>query len=620
MTDASPTATDRDAEPVVAEFPITERPDAPAARTDGARAGLGGIVAAAALGAGGPIVRIADHGQDGAVAAVVLAVSCLALAALVTAAPLRERWVQASALALLLGAEVLTVGNVGRLPAVLAAVGAVGAAFAIGTARVSTSCSARRSPLFAASIGIAGAAWALTGVGLVAAVFAVVAVTTVVVGARAAELDSADGPNPLVDDGRAVWFENRQELLAAVVAGVLGAPVIWRLAADPTVVTRGVNDYLAHWERVEALRWSPFFLSVPHPGYHVPTRILGAFLKPEVAMAVLPVAAIAATGAVLVCIGRSGLFGGGPLTGRWPLGFSALVLVTSSPAVLLPVGDAWWQRAPGYDQLGRAAGFFPLHIWGSPTITSAVPMYLALVLTALELRGRPGCRRLRLATAALVTAATLTMPAATLGLVPGATVLLVAGWARRRFAGSPWVDVGRRVVSESRAFAWLAVPGAAICVWQAWFLATSQSKYEETTWRWNPFWMVDFFDLDRPAFWLLFAVVGAGWWVGGRSFWRDPAIRWTSAATGVAWFPAFLFQETGWKATHGGLALSFFMCAAMLVLFSMRFLVGSLHEHRSVTRDAAPPPRLVVAAAVLLACVVAGSLDYLSAVGAVLEL
>jgi len=566
------------------------------------------VLAVGLLGGLAPALRVAGHGPQGLHGAVVLLAGAVVVAAALSLAPWTRRWVLATGAAATVALEVCSALFVGRVPALLVAAGVLGAAVAAGMDRTGRPSSAARTAA-GGLVVVGGAGWWATGSPLAALLLlcaAAVAVVTVAPWTAAGATTPGSSAASGSDRARVPTGWRSNEVVAAVVAGLLSAPLSWRLCSDPAVVVRGVNDYELHWERVAALSLAPFRFSVPHPGFHVPARLLGLLLSPALTMTVLLVLAVAATAAVLARIAASGLLGTGPLYGRAPAWFGVMGVVASSPAVLVPAGASWWQRPEGFERVGAGAGFLPLHIWGSPTITMGVALYLALVMFVLALEDRPSDRRLRWTVLGLSLAATLTIPAGTLGLAPALGLLVVL--ARPRSAA----------LFKERAglAAWFIVPGAVVVVWQMWFLATSQSPLEEARWRWNPFWLVGPSGLGRPVYWMLLLVPLAAWWVGGRRFWADRAVRWTACAVGVAVLPAFLLQETGWKATHGGLAVSFFVCLTMLVLFSARYLAVEWQERRAADPDTWPGLPLTAGAAAVSLCVVSGVVDLLLSSGA----
>ena len=578
------------------------RPPRPAGPASGAPEATATVaVLAWVLGALGPLVRLSSHGVHGLTAAIVLGTLTAALATLLASAPLRAAWVAGSAAALAILAELLTVELVGRAPAPVTVAGVVVASVALGSVRLGPARGYSPTALLLVPVGSLG--WAATGSPLWLAAWA----ASLAVAWRTAQLGR---PRP-VDELRptAVWRRlaaDRGAALAGLVAAGLAVPLFHRLASDAAVVVRGVNDFDDHYERVVPLAWSPFKLTAPHPLFHVLTKWLEIVVGSAAAMTLIMVGALAAMAVTLVRVARSTDFGWRPLGGGWEYALPAVYLLGASPAVLLETGDAWWNRNEGFEVAGRGAGYFPLHVWGSPTLTLAMAMYLALVPLALRLVADPTDRRRGVQVMALTVAVALTSPSGILGLAPGLALLLVAR-ARATERGRWWQQV--------RASLWLIGPAAVVVAWQMWFLATSQSPLEETTWRFNPFWMVEHFEMDRPSFWALLLVPLAGVLVAGRRYFTDPTIAWCGFGFVVSLFPTFLLQETGWKSTHGGLAMTTFVCASLISAWTIRLLLVEVREAWSRRDERPPGASRCVAALVLLLVAAAGVLDYLTSVG-----
>src|SRR5690606_12520330 len=130
-------------------------------------------------------------------------------------------------------------------------------------------------------------------------------------------------------------------------------------------------------ERVTPLNWAPFKLTAPHPLFHVATKWLEIITGSAIAMTAIMVVALAAMAVALVVIARTDRFGWRPLRRGWVCALPVVYLMGASPAVLVATGREWWNRSEGFEVAGRGAGFFPLHIWGSPTLTLALAMYVA---------------------------------------------------------------------------------------------------------------------------------------------------------------------------------------------------------------------------------------------------
>ncbi|MFZ4432498.1 MAG: hypothetical protein ACOYOQ_04785 [Microthrixaceae bacterium] len=557
-----------------------------------------------------------------------LLAAALGAAFVVRSDALDRRWSALGAVGILFLGSAASVPSTGRLPAALEVLAVCVAALATGVARTRDDKGPGSLPgmavLFAAQVlwWQTGSAWATVVVAIAAALTApsvglsIQGTTTCAragraVGRRASEL-SAIGAAAAAEAAQAAgaWIVRwKVELRTGVIAAAATTPVAWRLSSDPAVVVRGVNDFEQHWQRVEALSLSPFFMSVPHPTFHVSTAIAHLVLSPAGAMTAVMVLTVGAGAAVLVRIGRTSVLGNGPLSAPQSVLFCAVVLLFASPAVLTSVGPAWWQRPDGFEKIGRGAGYLPMHVWGSPTITMAFPMFMALVVAAIALRDRPSSRGRRVLVVVLSLVATLTLPAAMLGLAPALALWAITPAVRE---GGPMAD-RRSVTGRLGPAMWLLVPGAAVVLWQIWFLSTSQSLYEETTWQWQPLWAFDYFQLGRPLNWALLAVPISSWWLGGRSYLADRAVRWCGLAVAVAAVPAFLLQETGWKATHGGLLLGFYASLSLLCAFSVRFVMATWNQRRRDNPDARPSAAMLVAGGVLVLCTMAGLVDYLTA-------
>lgn len=589
----------------------------------GVRQAISATVAVLAwvLGVLGPLARIASHGDHGVTAAVVLALFTAALAPLMMEAPLRAVWVAGSVLTVAVLGELLTIELVGRAPALVVVVGVLVASIALGSAplrSVSRGTSGRRvgtrpttpaavaptySPTAVLLVPLGSLGWAATGSPWwLVTWFASLGVTS-----WASERGWGRPTQELrLGTVQALVSAHRSAALAALVAGGLAVPFFYRLASDPSVVVRGVNDFDDHYERVVPLAWYPFKLTAPHPLFHVLTKWLEMMMSAAVAMTLIMVGALAAMAVALVHLARSSDFGWRPLVGGWVYALPAVYLLGASPAVLLETGDAWWNRNGGFDVAGRGAGYFPLHVWGSPTLTLAMSMYLVVVPLTLRLLGDPTNHRRGQQVLWLTVAASLTSPSGILGLAPGLAILLLL--RRRRTGRDRWCQ-------QVRASLWLIVPAAVVVTWQMWFLATSQSPLEETTWRWSPFWMVEHFEMNRPSFWALLLVPLAGVLVAGRGYFGDPTIRWCGLSFLVSLIPTFLLQETGWKSTHGGLAMATFVCASLISALTFRLLLFEVRRAWNRRHERSPGTARCVAALVLLLVATAGVVDYLTAAG-----
>lgn len=396
---------------------------------------------------------------------------------------------------------------------------------------------------------------------------------------------------------------------AAAVGSLLALPVMVRLVEGPEVLVRGTNDYSQHVERAVAITLSPFFMSVPHPGWHVAFRLVDPFVGPDAAVVVLGMLAAGATVAVLVTVGRSAWDDLPPLGPRLAAAYGLAFLLLDNVAQLLPRGDRWWNRLDVVGLKARGSSYYPMHQWGSPTMTLSLPLVLLMVATLMFSlrRDHERARRHRVALGLLTVAASVTLPAATLALVPAVTAYVVATrrWDRRTL---------------SVVVPWFLVPGSLVCLLQTGFLVSAVSSYEYTSFRWQPFWIVRYIGLDRPAFWLLLLVVPAAWWSAGRRYLRDPWVVVSLLSLVVSLGPAVLLQQTApYKMLDGDLAMPAWFAGVLVTVASVRWMLVALQDAWAARRSTPLPPSAVASGLLLSLMVCSGVLDLLTAWGAVPE-
>jgi len=397
---------------------------------------------------------------------------------------------------------------------------------------------------------------------------------------------------------------------AGVIAVVMSAPVFWRLASSEELLVRGTNDFEAHVRRAEAITLSPFFMSVPHPGWHITFlgvetvvgRQLGIVLIGSIAMGVLV--------GLLASLGRSDWDDVPPMN-QWLAGiFGLSYLLMENIGQLVPRGESWWQRLDIVGLRARGPSFYPIHLWGSPTITLSLP--LALLMTLLVLLSVRGdldrARRHRLALLVTTLITTMVLPAATLVLVPAVPVYLV---------------ISGRLTRDRLAVLvpFFLIPGALVCVFQTMFLASGVSSFERTGWRWNPGWIIRYVGMDRPVFWLVVLIAPAGCWLLGRRFFGDPAVGLSGAAFIIALLPMLLLQQTAAdKAADGDLGMPALFAAIFFVVFASRMMLVELVRVWNRRREQPISPAAVTGALVLALMLCAGAIDYLSATGVIPEI
>jgi len=393
------------------------------------------------------------------------------------------------------------------------------------------------------------------------------------------------------------------------VGAGLALPVLWRLTWAESVLVRGTNDYEAHVRRAVAITLSPFHLTVPHPVWHLLFRATDPVVGPRMAIVAVGMLAAGATVAVLVTVGRSVWDDLPPLAPRLAAVYGLSFLLLDNVAQLVPRGDRWWNRLDVVGLRARGSSYYPMHQWGSPTMTLSLPLVLLMVTTLMFSlrRDHDRAQRHRVALGLLTVVATFALPAATLALVPAVVLYLLATrrWDR------PTLSV---------VLPWFVVPGTLVCLAQTTFLASGVSTYERTTWRWNPFWIAKYVGLDRPVFWLLLLVVPVAWWLVGRRYVADPWVVVSLVALAVSLFPALLLQQTAPdKLLDGDLAMPAWFAGVLLTMASVRWMLVGLQDAWSDRRAVPLRPPAVAAGLLLALMACSGVLDLLGAWGALPE-
>lgn len=582
------------------------------------------------------VLHVMGHGDAGSVGAVWIATIGAVLVGLCVTDGLRvlDRLV-AAGVVIVLGL-VATMPYVGRAPWILAVVtvavglvawrgpGVLAASWSSGDDRAGIDPAAPRSPSAILVIGLSWPATVVVGPGLWSFVGSGVAVllalgsdrevpasrrADVVVGGIAGRLLGFLAPPTRRAARWCVDPGTRVARWSGLVGAAVSVPVFWRLIVDAESLVRGTNDFHQHVERAFALSWSPLFVSVPHPGWHLSFRLIEPVVGDRWAVVLIGAAATGALVAILVTIGRSAWDDLPALPPRLAAFYGLSYVLLANPAALLPQSGALFGRPAVAGLRARGSSFFPLHLWGSPTITMSLPVVMAMFATLLfAVRGDVArARAHRVALLVLTVCATAILPAATLALVPAVPLYLIVT--------RTWDPARLRILVP-----WFLVPGALVAVGQTLFLASEVSVYENTTWRWNPLWMVPYFGMDRPAFWLLFAVVPAGIWLCGRRYVLDPAIGLSACAFGVALVPALLLQQTNpEKLLDGDLAMPLLFAAILLVMASVRLLLIGLASAWVARSEHRIAPAAVFAGTLIAVMACAGVLELLAAAAIIPE-
>ena len=558
-------------------------------------------------------LRVAGHGPAGRTAAAMFVLFGAVLAvALVVPGPAPVARVAAVGAVALVG--LCTTGPlVGRVPWCVGVLAAVVVAAAVMLP----------SPSAVAASVVPATVWLLTGGPVPTLVLLAVVGGLVVVSWRTDLMVGVDGrvgrfagragaglARPCTTVWR--WWSDestRPARWAGAAGSLLALPVLLRLTEGPQVLVRGTNDYSQHVERALAITLTPLFSSVPHPVWHLAFRVLDPVVGQRAAVVLLGCLAAGAAVAVFVTVGRSVWDDLPALSPRWAAVYGLMVLLLDDVGQLVPRGPHWWNRLDVVGLKARGSSYFPMHQWGSPTMTLSLPLVVLMVATLMFSLRKDHERawRHRVALGVLTVVATFTLPAATLALVP-AVVLYVL--ATRR-----WDRATLSVVVP-----WFLVPGTLVCLAQTTFLASGVSEFERTGWRWNPFWIARYVGLDRPAFWLLLLVVPAALWLVGRRYTTDPWVVVAALALAVALVPALFLQQTAPdKLLDGDLAMPAWFAGVLLVMASVRWIGIGLQEAWTERRSAPLRPAAVAAGLLVLLMLCSGALDLLSAWGVVPE-
>jgi hypothetical protein len=407
---------------------------------------------------------------------------------------------------------------------------------------------------------------------------------------------------------RALAKRNRPILWSSLVVAILTAPTFHRLIAPPFERYNGTNDIPGTIDRVHWMRWWPPRIPVPHPGWTVAVKLTTPFLGDVRSVTLILAVATGAATAVLITIARSMWDDRPPLA--WPLACALGIgfVVMENPAVLVPRTSGIWGRYLESGTHARGGGFFPLHMWATPTITMSMPFVFALIaLVLLVMRevevDSPRLARHRWALLGLTVASTMVQPATTLAFVPAVPVYLLIS---RRLSRPMARELGLCFV----------LPGTAVVLGQVWFLSSDVSPWERATWLWRPFWSFSYFGLDRPVFWATFLIFPLALWAGGRRYLRDPAVALSIVAMVVSAGPFLMLEQTSTYDVHDGdLGVPLGMAFIVSFVSTLRFMLLEAQElwRRRSTGTVAPP--WVAATLLLVAAMVSAGLVDL-AVGA----
>jgi hypothetical protein len=587
--------------------------------------------------AGAVSARLWSMGPTGRSGALVVAVAAVAAEVVLRAVRVHPAARYALVAAFGLVASVLTVPNVGRFPVVVMLGSLVVADLAVFGVRTA---GRDRSPVaLAVPVLVVNAVvwWWLGSNGVALALLALAALSIALVWAgvpaalrlndriaspvvavgdsiRRAASSLRDGVAALARD----WWmpEHRWVLLPGLIVAFASAPIFWRLVADPEVFIRGTNDMNSGIPRIEWIQFWPPRMSVAHPVYFTLIRVLSPTLGILVSSTAVAATATGAAVAVLIAVGRSWFDDERRLgwVGAWALGLGFVLL--ESPAVLIPRTSDIWGRFEAAGSFARGTSYAALHQWATPTIVMSMPFVFALFWTLLAVLRQAdddgaGARRTRWILAVLTVFLALLQPAVVLALIPAVPLWLLV--TRR------WT---RRTVSvAARSF---VVPGALVCLAQVVFLRSNVSPFEQATWLWRPFWVWNYYGLDRPAFWATLLFFPLCIWQGGRRYLRDPAVRLAAYGVLISIVPFLLLEQTTVAdRPDGDLGVIAMMALVLLFMASLRFALGEFSVLLSRRREAGPtaplPVRTMVLGGFLGIMLCAGVIDVLGAAGVLPE-
>jgi hypothetical protein len=385
----------------------------------------------------------------------------------------------------------------------------------------------------------------------------------------------------------------------ATALGLVWAPVYWRLVnASPTINVFGINDYPLHLEVARDFSLVPFRTNAPHFLFHAATAAWDLIVSSAIAPILTLSSATALSYVAVVVLFRQPSRGGVQLSAAGARVLALGYFMIETPALLA----LYWGAIPSTSPI------YTVHWWPNPTWLVALPfMFFTLPLIERVIDGAGGGRdeRAPWLLGIVTVLGAIAKPGLALCLVPALPVYLVLV----RKAGA---------LALRRAVTWCVVPGAAVIVWQTWFLGLSSASQFSSGWTIDPV-------VDAPFGWsnvgvmffMPFVPVLLALGVGRGAFLRERSVQLVLLCTTFA-LPLMLFvRETDERAQHGNLAVPMQACMTLLVALAIRFLgqhaVSSWRRHRA---EGVPLPTSTVISAVAGCFFLAGGvLSLLDGVG-----
>jgi hypothetical protein len=391
----------------------------------------------------------------------------------------------------------------------------------------------------------------------------------------------------------------RIDVAMAVVVAAAQVPILHRYASKPPSVV-GSSDFHRHLIIVRSGSFWPLHIPTPHPLFHLSVLALVSPLGEAWATTVVLAIAAAILSVVLVALARRTFGGQDGLTGGWAAAFVVGYLLWESPAVLAHAL-----------RVGRHYDWAPsVHMFLSPTDDLLIPFALALVMLIGASLERPtSTARQGGVLAATCVACALAKPSLVMALFPAIVIHLT---------------VTRRATKPQVRFlaTWIGLPVALVGAWQIWFLRTGGgTDLPPMAAVVKPFDTIRALHMEQasPLLFSALLIVPLCMWAGGRRYLATPAIALSCWSLLVGYAYLILVNETGPRRFDGTFAKPAYVCGAVLVLLSLRFLLGEAAAAWRAHRDGHEPVPtwFAPAAAFAVISVASGVIGYLESVGLV---
>lgn len=392
---------------------------------------------------------------------------------------------------------------------------------------------------------------------------ATVAISTLAAGAAAAALRSlgrgaARAATRVARSSASTWRAERPAIVAAALLVLGTLPLFAALTHDVDRPAGGFTDFPTHMEAVDLTSLLPFTTLTPHWAFHAAAAGARPFVGPEWGAALVLALSMGALALIIDRQLRQPAEGAGAAVGPVAAATASVVIVLAeSPTALL--------NALGV--LDPARAFVPLHAWGNPTDTFALPLLLGLLIATVRFAGEPdlpwrqptSARWWLLGLGVAATIAKPNVPMVLLGVLP----LFV------------WIRGSRSLRRLATVAAWFIVPVIAVLVLQFRHMRTSDkiAAYDPGGWgvTIDPLSFTELWPAGQGGAWfwstVLVVVLGA---VGFRSgIHRDPLVLVTGLTLLASLPPLLLLRETGLRASDGNFMKAAFNSTVLMALVLM---------------------------------------------------